>query len=432
MRISAGHAARISALAYSSTSNFIVSVSANMAILQWECKIFTKVSGKARVEDEYDPCEDEIQKLFSEFQKEIKRAPAIDGVKDYTDAVHKLDEAFELIRLSVVAQDWDQKFLGLANGMIKSVLEQLENLSKDISERLDRGEISRVGFPVERYLERIKSVAMLFASLTRFSSDLQSGVEDIKKMKAKADQFEASMRQVLIKLNEGFRLITQAEAHLSTLGGHLENVAKDLDTPKPPTPTILARILQSCKRCREEEGEVQKNLTEARKITLKGFRDEFVKTIDVAARMLDDAMLELKVVETLHNLSSGQQQADQDAQLRALRDLEKLIGLLKENNHTGKLVKRHAHTMMKQAKKPQTQHSGGDHYSDDEHDVDDESPPHVQAGRPRVAPPDDSDGAGAKARGAPKPTEDSMEEEGVEDWEPGRVPQKPKKTLTQL
>jgi hypothetical protein len=64
--------------------------------------------------------------------------------------------------------------------------------------------------------------------------------------------------------------------------------------------------------------------------------------------------------------------------------------------------------------------------------VDDESPPHVQAGRPRVAPPDDSDGAGAKARGAPKPTEDSMEEEGVEDWEPGRVPQKPKKTLTQL
>ena len=139
-----------------------------MAILQWECKIFTKVSGKARVEDEYDPCEDEIQKLFSEFQKEIKRAPAIDGVKDYTDAVHKLDEAFELIRLSVVAQDWDQKFLGLANGMIKSVLEQLENLSKEISERLDRGEISRVGFPVERYLERIKSVAMLFASLTRF------------------------------------------------------------------------------------------------------------------------------------------------------------------------------------------------------------------------------------------------------------------------
>lgn len=436
-----GHAAPIRSLSYNYTSDYVISASTNMALLQWQVVMQVQQGAGQDLDRELAHLSEQDEMIVSVFNRVAKAVRN----RDFTAALEYLDDAYESISESVAAQDWDQQLQVQARKMLQAGLMQGERMKSEAVGHLEQGDIDRKGYPVSKMLEEIENLYTLFRHMGKLSSDLQPEVDKFRVLKLEADGIASKMQDVRQELGRAFGAIQETEDQLAAIREHLNITARGLSMEHLPSAQVLEDIEQGCGKCNEENGKIDEHIAAAREIgtRFKGYNGELLHSISEVTRRRFEEMDQVQTLKLFHAVAleilapppstgTGEEREDANEALMAkLDNLKKKVEkiFLMYNSHLTKVLQKVMKVLMKHAKEAPAASqedvaaasatpagSVAEQYSDDDHDdagVVGDAGEGAEGGWSEDEVASEDSVAAGKSGGV----EESMQEEPVEDWE---------------
>ena len=219
------HAAPITGVAYAEAADTIVSVSVNLAVVQWEVTVplgpLSTAASAAAAAGGSDAQVAGLQDKLTSVQVALRS-------KDLTRALALLDQAFQRAEGWTVAQDWQGKLAREVRHVLKTASLMAKKLAQEAALDLDRGNINRKGWPAHKCLDDMADLCkQVFdeapASVQRLLPDMQAEVDGLRDMERLAAELHARMQALVRTLHEGFGKLDDAQGHLDALLGQLRS-----------------------------------------------------------------------------------------------------------------------------------------------------------------------------------------------------------------